>query len=174
MLGQSSQHAEPLWTDPGLMSGISVRQLNLHLKKKKAQAGNELPNILPKCSHERKKPPHMGSSLYSSWTMILPAHIMHHHHHLKRHFDIRSELFIVIIIYPLTTRVFGAPQMISQPVFSIFPCSPLPSWTWRSPGLSVPERQTEEIVKRINKAEVRPEGQCEKTESCRENSWNEA
>ena len=30
------------------------------------------------------------------------------------------------LIYPLTTQVVGAPQMISQPVFSIFPCSPLP------------------------------------------------
>ena len=34
---------------------------------------------------------------------------------------------IVIIICPLTARVVGAPQMISQPVSSIFPCSPLPS-----------------------------------------------
>ena len=31
-----------------------------------------------------------------------------------------------LIIYPLTARVVGAPQMISQPVFSIFPWSPLP------------------------------------------------
>ena len=44
---QSSQLAEPLWTDPGLKSGISVRQL----------AGNELSNILPKSSHVKKKPP---------------------------------------------------------------------------------------------------------------------
>ena len=29
----------------------------LHFKKKKAQAGNELSNILPKSSHARKKPP---------------------------------------------------------------------------------------------------------------------
>ena len=35
-------------------------------------------------------------------------------------------------------RVVGAPQMISQPVSSIFPCSPLPSGTWRTPGLSIP------------------------------------
>ena len=28
--------------------------------------------------------------------------------------------------------------MISQPVFSIFPCSPLPSGTRRTPGLSIP------------------------------------
>ena len=35
-----------------------------------------------------------------------------HHHHF-------------IIIYPLTVRVAGAPQMISQPVSSTFPCSPL-------------------------------------------------
>ena len=36
---------------------------------------------------------------------------------------------IIIIINPLTARVVGAPQMILQPVFSIFPCSPLPSGT---------------------------------------------
>ena len=30
--------------------------------------------------------------------------------------------FIIIIIDPLTARVVGAPQMILQPVFSIFPC----------------------------------------------------
>ena len=34
-----------------------------------------------------------------------------------------------LIIYPLTARIAGAPQMISQPVSSIFPCSPLPSGT---------------------------------------------
>ena len=46
--------------------------------------------------------------------------------------------FIIIIINPLTARVVGAPQMILQPVFSIFPCSPLPSGTCRTPGLSIP------------------------------------
>ena len=49
-----------------------------------------------------------------------------------------SDIIIIIIIYPLTARVVGAPQMISQPVFSIFPCSPLPSGTCRTPGLSIP------------------------------------
>ena len=40
------------------------------------------------------------------------------------------------LIYPLTTRVVGAPQMISQLVFiSNFPCSPQPSRTCRTPGL---------------------------------------
>ena len=38
-------------------------------------------------------------------------------------------------IYPLIARVVGVPQMISQPVSSILPCSPLPSGTWRTPGL---------------------------------------
>ena len=47
-------------------------------------------------------------------------------------------IIIIIIIYPLTARVGGAPKIISQPVFSIFPCSPLPSGTWRTPGLSIP------------------------------------
>ena len=40
--------------------------------------------------------------------------------------------------YPLTSVVVGAPQMTSQPVSSIFPCSPLPSGAWRTPGLSIP------------------------------------
>ena len=47
-------------------------------------------------------------------------------------------LNIIISINPLTARVVGAPQMIFQPVFSIFPCSPLPSGTCRTPGLSIP------------------------------------
>ena len=45
---------------------------------------------------------------------------------------------IIIIINPFTARVVGAPQMILQPVFSSFPCSPLPSGTCRTPGLSIP------------------------------------
>ena len=32
---QSSQLAEPLWTDPGIKSGIRVRELSLHKKKKR-------------------------------------------------------------------------------------------------------------------------------------------
>ena len=55
---QSSQLAGPLWTDPGLKSGITVRKLISTLKKKKkAQAGNGWSNILPKSSQARKKPP---------------------------------------------------------------------------------------------------------------------
>ena len=42
------------------------------------------------------------------------------------------------LIHPLTVRVIGAPQKISQSVSSIFPCSPLPSGTWQTPGLSIP------------------------------------
>ena len=42
------------------------------------------------------------------------------------------------LIYPLTARVVGALQMISLPVSSIFPCSPLPSRTRLTPGLSIP------------------------------------
>ena len=45
---------------------------------------------------------------------------------------------IVIIINSLTSRVVRAPHIILQPVFSIFPCSPLPSGTCRTPGLSIP------------------------------------
>ena len=54
---QSSQLAEPLWTDPGIKNGISVRELIFFFKKEKAQAGNEWSNILPKSPKARKKPP---------------------------------------------------------------------------------------------------------------------
>ena len=47
--------------------------------------------------------------------------MLHRHHHLF-----------------LNTRVVGAPQLISQPVSSIFPCSSPPSGTWRTPSLSIP------------------------------------
>ena len=46
-------------------------------------------------------------------------------------------IIIIIIIYPTTAMVVGAPHTISQPVSSILPCSPLPSVTWRTPGLSI-------------------------------------
>ena len=40
--------------------------------------------------------------------------------------------------YHLTVEVAGTPQMNSQWVFSIFLCSPVLSWTWRTPGLLIP------------------------------------
>ena len=60
---QSSQLAEPLWTDPGIKSRISVRKListsNIKERKKerkmKAQAGNKWSNFLPKPSQASKK-----------------------------------------------------------------------------------------------------------------------
>ena len=64
---------------------------------------------------------------------------------LQENLELSSILYSVtqwdcwwIIIYPLTAKVVGAPQMISQPVFSIFLCSPLPTGTWWTPGLSIP------------------------------------
>ena len=46
-------------------------------------------------------------------------------------------IIIIIIIYPLTTKIVGAPQMILQPVSSIFLCSPPPFGSWRTQGLSI-------------------------------------
>ena len=72
---QSSQLAELLCTNPGIKSVISVRKLISTLKKKKkAQAGNELLNILPKSSHARKKPP--SQKIYR--THVLSVHICLH------------------------------------------------------------------------------------------------
>ena len=50
---------------------------------------------------------------------------MHHHHHHHYHHQF------------LNREGRWGPQMISQTVSSIFPCSPLPSGTWRTPGLSI-------------------------------------
>ena len=38
---QSSQFAEPLWTDPGQKSGFSARELISTLKKRKESAGGK-------------------------------------------------------------------------------------------------------------------------------------
>ena len=51
---QSSQPAEPLWTDPGPKSGISMREL-ISIKKNKKQAGNEWSNLLPKIFASEEK-----------------------------------------------------------------------------------------------------------------------
>ena len=40
--------------------------------------------------------------------------------------------------YPLIVGVIWAPQMTSQPIPTIFLCSPLPSGTWWTPSLSIP------------------------------------
>ena len=52
---QSSKLTEPLWTNPGIKSGNSARKLISTEKKKKAQAGNDWSNILPKIITSKKK-----------------------------------------------------------------------------------------------------------------------
>ena len=56
-VGQSSQLSEPLWTEPGLKSGIIECKLisNQKIKFVKVQAMNEWSNILPKSSKMRIK-----------------------------------------------------------------------------------------------------------------------
>ena len=53
----------------------------------------------------------------------------------KRDFGIKK---ILLPYLALIRRVVGASQMIFQPVFSIFPSSPLPSGTCQTLGLSIP------------------------------------
>ena len=53
-------------------------------------------------------------------------------HNMQNNY-VLEHTFIIIIINPLTARVVEAPQIILQPVFSIFLC-----WTCRTPGLSIP------------------------------------
>ena len=51
---QPSQLAEPLWTNPGVNSGISVCEL-ISILKKKARAGNKWSNILSKILASKEK-----------------------------------------------------------------------------------------------------------------------
>ena len=50
-----------MWTDPGLKSGISVRELISIQRRRKKSAGREWSNILPKPSQARERPPFVTS-----------------------------------------------------------------------------------------------------------------
>ena len=65
---------------------------------------------------------HNQRKCFAHFVLYLANQFSHHHHH---HLSLNHECR-------------GAPQMISKPVFSIFPCSPLPSGTCQTPGLSIP------------------------------------
>ena len=53
---QLSQLAEPLWTDPGLKSGISLCKL-ISILKKRSAGGDAIVEHSPKILAARKKPP---------------------------------------------------------------------------------------------------------------------
>ena len=59
----------------------------------------------------------------------------------QKHVLTDSVFQIFTFTYPLTAGVFAAPQMTSQQ-FPPFFCSPLPSVTWQTKGLSIPCRPT--------------------------------
>ena len=54
---QSSQLAEPLWTDPGIKSGIGVHE-PISVKENKAQAGIDASKIFPQNPCMREKSHH--------------------------------------------------------------------------------------------------------------------
>ena len=69
---QSPQLAEPLWTDPGVKSGMSVCKLMSTLEEeKKAQAGNDWLNYLPKVFATRKESHQPLSILFTVIHMTL-------------------------------------------------------------------------------------------------------
>ena len=69
----------------------------------------------------------------SRWSLRAKGHVIH-----TNYSYCSTGSNIIIIIDPLTARVVGAPQMILQPVLSVFPRSPLPYGTCRTPALSIP------------------------------------
>ena len=77
--------AVPLWTDPGLKSGIRCTLSPFNLKKKKkVRAGIECSNLLPKSSQVRKKPPQPAKyygSPKAGVTCIVHATFFQHAYH---------------------------------------------------------------------------------------------
>ena len=91
-LGQLSELAEPLWTDPGLKGGISVRELISTLKKKKKNAGGEWivehsPQILT-CNQKSTT-----TTTYLYWSLLnrheASAFLGHYHTHQSAHWPWR-------------------------------------------------------------------------------------
>ena len=83
---------------------------------------------------------------------------------------------IIITTNPLTARVAGAPQMILQPVFSIFSLFSTALWdlpkaqsTTKDYFRAEGDFHNEIYIERTNKAETRPEEESEIVGSCREN-----
>ena len=65
--------------------------------------------------------------------------MMLHMVHIESHCDIWIIYFCFLLSPHLSFNCKGhwGTTEISQPVSSIFPCSPLPSGTWQTPGLSI-------------------------------------
>ena len=125
---------------------------------KKAQAGKEWVNVLPKSSQARKGSHHYHHMYTTACTYLHWGHCVvagfaekeecvsasdcgDHMNCTGSHGDETCQCLpgfavrldrscgeIIIIIHPLAAGVVGAPQIISQPVSSIFLCSPLPSF----------------------------------------------
>ena len=84
---------------------------------------------------------------------------VHHHHHHR---------------LSLNARVVGAPQMISQPVSSIFPRFQLPSGTWWTPGLSIPWgcHSLRKYIGRVKTSEVQRQKAHKRTIRKQTKEWN--
>ena len=133
---QSSKLAEPLWIDLWSERVELVRAscADLHFNKNKKYRRRIICRNFPHNSPEEKA---------SSHIQVTDLQTRNNHRNnllfcCGQVICLIIIIIIIIIIYPLTARVVGAPQMISKLVSSIFPCSPLPSGTCRTPGLSIP------------------------------------
>ena len=86
--------------------------------------------------------PYLKTNVTSGQTPSQVNTHIHNSFHVSNDTQVKSTSFIIIIIIinisPLTARVVGAPQIILQPISSIFPCSPLPFGTWQTPSLPIP------------------------------------
>ena len=96
-LTQSSKHAEPMWTDPDLQSGIGVRELfSALIKRGKKRRQGTIRRTSPKNPgmHAEKATPKASTGLKASQGRetrpFLPTQDHHHHHH-HHHLSLNHE-----------------------------------------------------------------------------------
>ena len=113
--GQSSQLIEPLWTDPGIKSWISVHKLISTLKKQtKAQAGNEWLNILLKSSQVRKKPSPFAASIKHSMHCVTGGYLTKGHSYFCTLIWVMWAFALLVVNLSVNLPLIGRNQAFSE------------------------------------------------------------
>ena len=115
ILPQSSKLAEPLWTDPGIKSWISVHKLISTLKKQtKAQAGNEWLNILLKSSQVRKKPSPFAASIKHSMHCVTGGYLTKGHSYFCTLIWVMWAFALLVVNLSVNLPLIGRNQAFSE------------------------------------------------------------
>ena len=103
-----------------------------------AHSGTSQSRVLDRYQQHLQHCAPYSSVVHSAGRAARVVHIVWHSQGCWTDTTLPVALVTFTVTRPLTSRVIGAPETTSQLVSSIFPCSPLPSGTLRTPGLSIP------------------------------------